>query len=118
LARNRLGGRERTPWRGLDGVEWDAGSEKTMEITSDYLAQAMSLSTAQTVAIPQTQQQTEAVQAVNQTELLGYDNQLVYTRDPATDRNVIKVVSRSTGETVGQLPPETVVQMAAFLKGQ
>jgi uncharacterized FlaG/YvyC family protein len=89
-----------------------------MEITSDYLAQAMSLSTAQTVGIPQTQQQTEAVQAVNQTELLGYDNQLVYTRDPATDRNVIKVVSRSTGETVGQLPPETVVQMAAFLKGE
>lgn len=87
-----------------------------MEITSDYLAQAMSLSTAQTVATPQAQQQTEAIKAVNQSELFGYDNQLVYARDPATQRNVIKVVSRSTGETVGQLPPETVVQMAAFLQ--
>jgi uncharacterized FlaG/YvyC family protein len=87
-----------------------------MEITSDYLAQAMSLSMAQTVNTPQVQQQTEAVKAINQSELLGYDSQLVYARDPATQQNVIKVVSRSNGETVGQLPPEAVVRMAAFLK--
>jgi uncharacterized FlaG/YvyC family protein len=98
---------------------WGVESEKAMEITSDYLAQAMSLSSAQTATLPQSEiQPGEAIKAVNQSELLGYDNQLVYARDPATQQNVIKVISRSTGETVGQLPPEAVVQMAAFVKGQ
>jgi len=89
-----------------------------MEITSDYLAQAMSLSLAQSTTVPQSdlQQRTDAVKAVNQSELLGYDNQLVYARDPLTRQDVVKIVSRSTGETVGQLPPESVVRMAAFLK--
>jgi len=89
-----------------------------MEITSDYLAQAMSLSMAQSNVTQQadSQQRTEAVTAINKSELFGFDNQLVYARDPLTRQDVIKVVSRSTGETVGQLPPETVVQMAAFIK--
>ena len=54
------------------------------------------------------------LRAINQSELFGHDRELVLARDPTTRHDVIKIVSRSDGEVIGQVPTEVVLQMAAF----
>jgi uncharacterized FlaG/YvyC family protein len=59
-----------------------------------------------------------AVKAVNESEMFGQDNQLVFQRDPQSQRMVIQVVNQQTHEVVSQIPPEYVVQLADDLKRQ
>lgn len=91
-----------------------------MEITIDGLRQSMLLTSPNSglsqVNLPDNRPSLEAVKAINQSELFGHDRQLVLARDPKTRQDMIKVVDRSTGQTVGQIPTEAVLQMAAFWK--
>ena len=57
-----------------------------------------------------------AVKALNQTELLGEENELKFQVDEATRRMVICVVNRETKEVVLQTPPEYVLRLAEYLK--
>ena len=54
----------------------------------------------------------QAVKAVNETDLLGPENELMFQRDRYTQRMVIRVVNRQTGDVVSQLPPEYVLRLA------
>ena len=54
----------------------------------------------------------QAIRAVNASEMLGEDNELVFQRDRNTQRMVIRLIDRKTGEVVSQLPPEYVLRMA------
>src|SRR5690242_16403308 len=54
----------------------------------------------------------QAVKALNQTEMFGQDNQLVFQRDRQTQRMVIRVVNSKTNEVVSQIPPEYVLRLA------
>ncbi len=56
----------------------------------------------------------DAVRAINQSELFGHDRELVLARDPKTRQDIIKIVSRSDGQTIGQIPAEVMLQMMAF----
>jgi uncharacterized FlaG/YvyC family protein len=58
----------------------------------------------------------QAVKAVNGAELFGQDNQLMFQRDPTTQRMVIQMVNRRTKEVVLQIPPEYVLRLAKDLK--
>jgi hypothetical protein len=58
----------------------------------------------------------EINQSINQSELFGYDRELMLSRDPSTRQNVVKIISKSTGETIAQLPAEVVLQMQAYLQ--
>ena len=58
----------------------------------------------------------QAVKAVNQTEILGQDNELEFQRDRASGRMVIRVVNRNTSEVVSQVPPEYVLRLAQDMK--
>ncbi len=58
----------------------------------------------------------QAVKAVNGAELFGEDDQLMFQRDPATQRMVIQMVNRKTKEVVLQIPPEYVLSLAKDLK--
>jgi uncharacterized FlaG/YvyC family protein len=91
-----------------------------MEISIDGLRQSMLLTSPNSglsqVNLPDNRPSLEAVKAINQSELFGHDRQLVLARDPKTRQDMIKVVDRSTGQTVGQIPTEAVLQMAAFWK--
>ena len=60
----------------------------------------------------------QAVRAVNQSDLLGDRNQLTFQQDPRTQRVVVKLVNRDTGEVVSQIPSETIIGLAAELKKQ
>ncbi len=60
----------------------------------------------------------QAVKAVNGTQLLGQDNELMYQRDRTTGRIVIRLVNRQTGDVVVQVPPEYVLRMAEDAKSQ
>ena len=62
-----------------------------------------------------THQIVSAVQALNKSELFGENRQLQFTRDDATHRMIIKIVNPKTGETIDQIPPETVLRMGAEL---
>ena len=58
----------------------------------------------------------QAVKAVNNTEMFGEDNGLVFQRDPQTQRMVIKIVNRKTWDVISQIPPEYVLRLAESLK--
>ena len=57
-----------------------------------------------------------AVQEVNKSEMMGEGRQLTFSRDPQTRRQVIQIVDQQTGDVIDQIPPETVLQLAAQLK--
>ena len=58
----------------------------------------------------------QAVKALNSTEMFGQDNDLVFQKDPQTQRMVIKVVNRKTQEVISQIPPEYVLRLAEDFK--
>jgi flagellar protein FlaG len=60
----------------------------------------------------------QAVKAVNATQLLGQDNELTYQRDQETQRMVVKLVNRQTGDVVSQIPAEYVLRIAEDLQGK
>ncbi|MGA3015534.1 MAG: flagellar protein FlaG [Bryobacteraceae bacterium] len=57
----------------------------------------------------------QAVKALNNTEMFGQENELVFQKNPQTQRMVIKVVNRATKDVVLQLPPEYVLDLAENL---
>src|SRR3954470_24537986 len=57
-----------------------------------------------------------AVQALNGTEMFGEENQLMFRKDPETQRIVVRVVNRKTEEVVTQIPAEYVLRLARDLE--
>ncbi len=64
----------------------------------------------------QNRQVVQAVKALNKSEMFGSDNGLEFQRDPESKRWVVKVVNRTTGDVVSQIPPEYVLRLADDLK--
>ena len=60
----------------------------------------------------------QAVKAVNQAEMFGPENELLFQRDTRTQKMVIRVVNRQTQEVVSQIPPEYVLRLAEDLKSR
>jgi flagellar protein FlaG len=60
----------------------------------------------------QNRQVVQAVKALNKSEMFGEDNNLEFERDPGTKRMVVKVVNRTTGDVVSQIPPEYVLRLS------
>lgn len=93
-----------------------------MEITTDGLRQSLLLMSPNSglghVNLPDNRPALEAVNAINQSELFGHDRELVLARDPTTRQNMIRIVSRSNGQTIGQIPSEIALQLAAFLQSR
>ena len=58
----------------------------------------------------------QAAHAVNASGRLGDSSELVFSIDRQTRRPVIRVVSRTTGELLRQIPDEQLLRMAAELK--
>jgi len=58
----------------------------------------------------------QASRAVNQSGVLGEQNELVFVLDRQTHRAIMRVVDRNTQEVVMQLPPEYVLNLAAGLR--
>jgi len=57
----------------------------------------------------------KAAKLVEDSNILGSENELTFVLDPATRRTVVKVINRDTREVIAQLPPERVLQMAEQL---
>jgi len=57
-----------------------------------------------------------AVKAVNATEMFGQENQLMFRRDPESQRMVVRVVNRKTEEVISQIPAEYLLRLAEDLK--
>lgn len=91
-----------------------------MDLTLDRLNQTMLASNVPTSTnrpiLPEQRAAVDAVKSINQTELFGYDRELTLSRDPSTRQDVVKIISKSTGETIAQLPSEVVLQMQAYLQ--
>lgn len=65
---------------------------------------------------PLTQDQRElahAIKAVNGAELFGQDNELSYVMDRTTRRMIVRIVNRTTGDVVDQIPAQYVLNLAA-----
>jgi uncharacterized FlaG/YvyC family protein len=58
----------------------------------------------------------QAVKALNSTEMFGQDNDLVFQKDPQSQRMVVKIVNRKTNDVISQIPPEYVLALADDLK--
>src|SRR3954468_22103630 len=90
-----------------------------MEITAiDRNAQPHAAPVA-TIPVDQAAQNREvvrAVKALNATEMFGQENQLVFRRDPETQRMVVRLVNRTTEEVVSQIPAEYLLRLAEDLR--
>ncbi len=60
----------------------------------------------------QTRDVIQAVKSLNQTEMLGQENELVFQMDRQAGRMVIQIINRNTKEVVSQIPPEYVLQLS------
>ena len=58
----------------------------------------------------------QAVKAVNGTEMFGPENELLFQKDPETNRFVVRVINRKTKEVLSQVPEEYVLRLAEDLK--
>ena len=67
-------------------------------------------------AASQNRQVVQAVKALNKTEMFGEDNGLEFQKDPDTKRWVVKVINRTTGDVISQIPPEYVLRLAEDVK--
>lgn len=56
-----------------------------------------------------------AIKAVNGAELFGQDNELSFIMDRPTRRMVVRIVNRTTGDVVDQIPEQYVLNLAAQL---
>lgn len=56
-----------------------------------------------------------AVKQLNKAEYFGGERQLAFSLDSATRRPVIRILDKSTGELVGQVPAEEILRLAANL---
>ena len=59
----------------------------------------------------------QAVRSVNSAQLLGQDKELTFIKDRATQKPVVRIVSKDTGEVIAQIPAENVLLMAEELNG-
>ena len=57
-----------------------------------------------------------AARTINDSNIFGLSNELTFAVDRSTQHMVFKVVDRSTHDVVMQLPPESVLQLAADLQ--
>lgn len=58
-----------------------------------------------------------AVAAVNATQAFGEDHELTYSVDRAAHMLVIKLVNKTNGNVINQIPAEYIVRMAEKLNG-
>lgn len=89
-----------------------------MEITS-VQASAPSMLTVPAPAAQNAAENRElilAVQALNEAELFGQNNELTFVLDPETHRPLVRIINRKTNEVIRQIPPEYALRMAEDLK--
>jgi len=58
----------------------------------------------------------QAVKALNGAEMFGQDSELMFQRDPITQRMVIQLVDPKTKEVISQIPKEYLLRLAQDLK--
>jgi uncharacterized FlaG/YvyC family protein len=58
----------------------------------------------------------QAVKALNGAEMFGQDSELLFQRDPLTQRMVVQLVDRKTKEVLSQIPKEYILRLAADIK--
>jgi uncharacterized FlaG/YvyC family protein len=56
-----------------------------------------------------------AIRQLNKAEFMGDGRELKFTRDEETQRPVIKIVNRETGEVIDEVPPQNILHMLADL---
>ena len=89
-----------------------------MEYFVDSVTLLQFLRTPASQALPQLHQRTDqraliqAVKSVNSAQLLGQDKELTFIKDRETQKPVVRIVSKETGELVAQIPAENVLLMA------
>jgi len=60
----------------------------------------------------------QAVKAVNAAEVFGEDRELTFAIDRQSKRVVTRIINRTTGELIDQIPPEYVLHLAEEIKGR
>ena len=58
----------------------------------------------------------QAVKAVNGTGMFGQDSELIFQRDPLTQRMAVQLIDRKTKEVLSRIPKEYVMRLAAGSK--
>lgn len=58
----------------------------------------------------------QAVKAVNGAEMFGQDSELMFQRDPLTQRMVVQLINPRTKEVISQIPQEYLLRLAQDLK--
>lgn len=86
-----------------------------MNISSINAVQASAEPAAPTPIHQDQRELVHAIKAVNGAELFGQDNELSFIMDRSTRRMVVRIVNRTTGDVVDQIPEQYVLDLAAQL---
>jgi uncharacterized FlaG/YvyC family protein len=65
-----------------------------------------------------TQEIVMAVRALNRSEFAGKDRHWTFQSDPKTHQVVVRIVDRTSGDVIDQIPNDQVLRLAAELKRQ
>jgi uncharacterized FlaG/YvyC family protein len=90
-----------------------------MDITAINRTGAMLYAPAPAVPTGKSAEQREVVQAVkavNGAEMFSQDRELMFQRDPLTQRMVLQLINKKTKEVISQIPEEYVLRLAEDLK--
>jgi uncharacterized FlaG/YvyC family protein len=82
-----------------------------------------SVTSSQAIATPQVSETNpsasavrNAVRAINESELLGFDRELRFSTDPLSKLGYVQVVERSSGEVIAQIPSQFTLNLAENLQ--
>jgi len=84
----------------------------SIQSTSDRTDAAALVQAPAPAEAAQRRELVKAVKAVNEAELFGSNNEVTYSIDRGTKRLVTKLVDKSSGEVVDQIPAEYLLRLA------
>lgn len=89
-----------------------------MQVSLDYATMGF-----EPYAAPQVSQSTNnaaavrnAISAINESELLGFDRELRFSNDPRSRTGVVDVLDRSTGAVILQLPFQFILNLGQIVQ--
>jgi len=87
-------------------------------VRPNYLHLSIAQQVEPLVRQPEKKEIIEAVKAVNKAELFGQENELTFVLDRKSQKMLVRIVNKATGELVRQIPDDYVRRLASDLNAE
>ena len=84
-------------------------------VRSNYVHLSFAQEVEPLIRQPEKKEIIEAVKAVNKAEFFGQENELTFVLDRKSQKVLVRIVNKTTGELVRQIPDDYVRRLASDL---